>query len=236
MNELIWLDEELWFPHPKQALTDPDGLLAVGGDLSPERIVLAYSKGIFPWFEEGQPILWWSPSYRCLIDLNHLHVSRSLKKHLRRQQYEVKVDCQFEQVIQHCAGRRSYSNGTWITPRMIAAYSQLHKAGVAHSIEVYSGDLLVGGLYGLALGRCFFGESMFSTQTNASKTAFVHLVRALTDWGYRLIDCQLENPHLMSLGCYTVPRKQFLSILEQEAANKLPHPVWLSGKRLHFDW
>ncbi len=236
MSELIWLDDALWFPKPELALTDPDGLLAVGGDLSPERLAFAYAKGIFPWFEARQPILWWSPSVRCLIDHQHLHISRSLRKLLKRQNYEVRVNVNFQQVIEHCAAPRSYSDGTWITTQMQTAYSALHDHGVAHSVEVYFDSALAGGLYGISLGKCFFGESMFSLKPNASKIAFVHLVRTLSEAGYGLIDCQLDNPHLKSLGCYTVPRDRFLTILDQEVNKPYLKSLWHANNRLLFDW
>ncbi len=217
---IVWLDDELWFPPPQLALKEPDGLLCAGGDLSIQRLRLAYASGIFPWYEAGQPILWWSPDPRCLIDRDHLHVSRSLRKHLRKNLSHliITIDQAFDQVIEACAAPRTYSSGTWITPEMIAAYKALHQTGIAHSFELWHGDNLVGGLYGVAIGRAFFGESMFSRQTNASKLVFAWMVLQLTQWEFSLIDCQLPNSHLQSLGAFTIPRAQFLTILEESVA------------------
>jgi len=204
------------FPPIEHALDDPSGLLAAGGDLSPKRLVDAYRKGIFPWFDKDQPILWWSPSPRAVLFPQQLHISRSLHKALRQGNYTVTLDSDFEEVIRACAEPRSYSDGTWITEDMIEAYIRLHELGYAHSVEVRANGLLVGGVYGIALGKVFFGESMFSRQTNASKIAFVHLVKQLQAWGFRLIDCQVENPHLVSLGSTNIDRSEFKSILESQ--------------------
>ncbi|ABC29166.1 leucyl/phenylalanyl-tRNA--protein transferase [Hahella chejuensis KCTC 2396] len=224
MPALPWLDENLWFPHPDSALKDPNGLLCVGGDLHPARLRLAYENGIFPWFSEDQPILWWSPDPRCIIRHEDLHISRSMRRFLRNSGLTYSFDQHFTLVVQACAAPRSYSNETWITRDMLQAYSDLHQIGVAHSIEVWRESELVGGLYGLAIGRCFFGESMFSKETNASKAAFITLVRQLHAWGYRLIDCQVPNPHLLSLGACQISRKEFLSILEIEVRADFSHP------------
>lgn len=203
------------FPPIEHALDDPNGLLAAGGDLTPERLVDAYSKGIFPWFDADQPILWWSPSPRAVLFPDQLHISRSLNKTLRKQRYHVTMDAAFPEVIQACSEPRQYSDGTWITAEMIDAYIHLHELGYAHSVESWEGDHLVGGVYGIALGKIFFGESMFSRQTDASKVAFVHLVNQLKCWGFQLIDCQVENPHLVSLGSTNIPRHQFKAMLQQ---------------------
>lgn len=203
------------FPPIEHALDDPPGLLAAGGDLTPKRLIDAYSKGIFPWFDADQPILWWSPSPRAVLFPDQLHISRSLGKTLRRQRYRVTMDTAFAEVIQACSEPRQYSDGTWITQDMIDAYIHLHELGYAHSVEAWEGDHLVGGVYGIALGKIFFGESMFSRQTDASKVAFVHLVNQLKCWGFQLIDCQVENPHLVGLGSTNISRPQFKALLQQ---------------------
>lgn len=223
------------FPPIEHALDDPNGLLAAGGDLSPERLLDAYSKGIFPWFDKDQPILWWSPSPRAVLFPDQLHISRSLRKTLRKQRYQVTMDTAFTQVIQACAGPRAYSDGTWITDDMIAAYIRLHKLGYAHSVETWEQGNLVGGVYGIALGKLFFGESMFSTATDASKVAFVYLVNQLKAWGYELIDCQVENPHLVSLGSTTIPRTQFKAMLQKYVAPHL-QPVTTNRRKWSLDW
>ncbi|MCH8497584.1 MAG: leucyl/phenylalanyl-tRNA--protein transferase [Marinobacter sp.] len=221
MSTLPWLDPDfLWFPPPDEALRDPDGLLAAGGDLAPERLVLAYRSGIFPWYGENQPILWWSPDPRCVIVPGEEHVSRSLRRTLNQQRFRITSDQAFREVIRRCGSARP--EGTWIIPEMIEAYETLHQQGLAHSFEAWNREgELVGGLYGVALGRCFFGESMFSRETNASKVVFVTLCQQLARWGYRLLDCQVENDHLLTLGAHTIPRTEFLSIL-QENVDQLP--------------
>jgi len=224
MKRLCLLDDDLWFPDPHDALDDPDGLLAVGGDLRTERLQLAYASGIFPWYSDGQPILWWSPDPRCVLFPDHIHISRSLRKTLRQRRFRVTLDQAFPEVIHACAASREETTGTWITDAMESAYNELHQQGLAHSIECWLDDRLVGGLYGLAMGRCFFGESMFSYETDASKVAFVHLAGQLRKWNYEIIDCQVENPHLISLGAESISREQFLSILEKNKdAMPAPH-------------
>ena len=210
-----WLHPlRLEFPPVESALREPDGLLAAGGDLSAERILAAYRQGIFPWFNPDEPILWWSPDPRCVLFPERLHVSRSLRKALRKQAFRVTFDSAFEQVIAACAAPRAYAKGTWISPEMQRAYCRLHWLGHAHSVEVWQGEELVGGLYGLALGGIFFGESMFSNQSNASKIGFVHLVEHLKKWGYALIDCQVYSDHLASLGADEIPRAEFMARLQ----------------------
>lgn len=203
------------FPDVELALREPDGLLAIGGDLSTQRLLQAYRSGIFPWYSEGQPILWWSPDPRTVLFPEELKVSRSLAKTLRRGSYRVTLDQAFAQVVDACAAPRKDQDGTWITPAMKKAYRELHRLGLAHSIESWYQDQLVGGLYGIALGRVFFGESMFSRQTDASKVAFVHLVHWLKDWQYALIDCQVHTPHLASLGARPIARGEFIGLLRQ---------------------
>lgn len=201
------------FPDPGSALSSPDGLLAMGGDLSPERLLAAYRRGIFPWFEAGQPILWWSPDPRAVLTPGAIHVSRSLRRTLRRGRYTVSVDQDFAGVITACAGTRA-GTGTWITADMVEAYTELHRLGHAHSVETWSGDELVGGIYGVALGGAFFGESMFSTSADASKVALVGLGELLEDLGVELIDCQVASGHLARLGARLVARAAFLDQLE----------------------
>ncbi len=215
MRSLHWLvdDDPDWFPATSTALADPDGLLAAGGDLSPARLVAAYRRGIFPWFEDGQPILWWTPDPRFVLSPDRVKVSRSLRKRLREERFEVRVDTAFEAVMRACAAPREGQDGTWITDSMFEAYSELHAIGVAHSVEAWEGDRLVGGLYGLALGRIFFGESMFHRATDASKVAFVTLCDRLVQCGFELIDCQVETAHLASLGAGPVPRREFEACL-----------------------
>lgn len=220
MNENpIWIDPDdttYVFPHPENALTEPDGLLAVGGDLSPNRIINAYLNGIFPWYSHDQPILWWSPNPRAVLFPEKLHISKSLKKTLRKKTFRTTMNQAFEQVIYSCAETpRKDQDGTWITDEMQQAYLHLHQLGFAHSAECWLGDKLVGGLYGLALGQVFFGESMFSHQSNASKIAFVHLLDELKKTDYALIDCQITTDHLLSLGAEEIPRDQFIQLVRQ---------------------
>jgi len=213
---LTWLKRnELVFPPLSKAMREPNGLLAAGGDLSPERLIQAYRHGCFPWFEAGQPILWWSPDPRTVLLPAEVHVSRSLRKVLRQGRFRVTFDHNFAAVIAECAGPRNYTDGTWITDDMQRAYLALHEQGHAHSVEVWDGDALVGGLYGLAMGRLFFGESMFSRADNASKVGFVTLVEHLRQAGFVLIDCQMPTDHLHSLGARSIPREVFAGYLSQ---------------------
>ncbi len=203
------LDENLWFPPTEQA--EDYGLLAVGGDLSPERLLLAYSLGIFPWYNPTEPILWWSPDPRCVLFPSELHISRSLKRFMRKQPFRVSFDENFAGVIYWCRRLRKNldGSGTWITPEMQQAFIRLHQLGFAHSVECWDGEELVGGIYGVCLGRCFFGESMFSRCDNASKVALVHLLRRLEMAGFELLDCQQTNDHLLSLGAREITRREF---------------------------
>lgn len=203
------------FPDVSLALREPDGLLAVGGDLSVERLLAAYRRGIFPWYSEDQPILWWSPDPRSVLFPGKLHVSRSLMKTLRRGKFEVLMDQKFSEVIDACSTPRNDDLGTWITDEMREAYIRLHNAGYAHSVECYFNGNLVGGLYGVAIGKVFFGESMFSRINDASKAAFVYLVRFLEQHQYGIIDCQIRTAHLDRFGAELIPRHKFTEILDQ---------------------
>jgi len=202
-------DPESPFPPTEQALDEPQGLLAIGGDLCPARLINAYRQGIFPWYSQGQPILWWSPAPRCVIVPDQVHVSRRLRRRYNQGRYSVTADQAFAAVIEACAAPRRDQPETWITPDMLAAYKRLHVTGVAHSVEVHSDGELVGGIYGLALGRVFFGESMFSRQVDASKVALVALCRQLHRLGFVLLDCQVSNPHLLRMGAREIPRREF---------------------------
>ena len=203
------------FPPVETALTDPDGLLCVGGDLSPTRLLAAYRRGIFPWFSEGQPILWWSPDPRTVLYPAEFKVSRSLAKTIRNRGFAVSVDRAFAEVMAHCADERLRPEGTWISPQMRAAYQRLHELGLAHSYETWDGGRLVGGLYGVELGQVFFGESMFSLERDASKVALAALVRAMHERNGRLIDCQVASAHLETLGARSIPRRQFVRELAE---------------------
>jgi leucyl/phenylalanyl-tRNA---protein transferase len=204
---------DLRFPPVEQA--SPDGLLAIGGDLQPERLLEAYRHGIFPWYNDDQPILWWSPDPRTVLFPDKLHISRSLKRSLRPGIFNVTLDRCFRDVMQHCAGPRPQypDGGTWITAEMLKAYRRLHELGYAHSVETWQEGQLVGGLYGVALGGAFFAESMFTRTSDASKVALVSLVRQLQAWEFRLMDCQQSSPHIKMLGAEDIPRREFLDHL-----------------------
>lgn len=210
-----WLRPGDPFPPLASALREPNGLLAAGGDLSVPTLLNAYSRGIFPWFGDGDPILWWSPDPRMVLFPDELHVTRSLAKTLRNTRYEVTADRAFDQVINACRTPRDAQDGTWITASMIEAYCELHRAGHAHSIEVWIDGELAGGLYGVALGKAFYGESMFTRIANASKIALVALVRQLQAWHFGIIDCQMRTEHLASFGAREIPRHQFAQILTE---------------------
>ncbi|MBI2961098.1 MAG: leucyl/phenylalanyl-tRNA--protein transferase [Betaproteobacteria bacterium] len=210
-----WLDGESPFPPLAKALRHPNGLLAAGGDLSPQRLLAAYRQGIFPWYSEGDPILWWSPDPRMVLFPEDIKVSRSLAKVLRNRDYEIRFDSAFDEVLAGCAAPRADQPGTWITPEMRAAYNRMHRLGYAHSAETWIEGRLAGGLYGVALGAVFFGESMFSRERDASKIALVALTRHLTAAGFRLIDCQMHTAHLASLGARAVPRRRFSQLLAE---------------------
>ncbi len=199
---------DLSFPPADQAETEPNGLLAVGGDLRPERLLNAYLGGIFPWYDGAGPIYWWSPDPRMVLCLEDFRLSRKMRQLRRRQPFRITLDQAFADVVRHCGDRGEA--GTWVTPEMAAAYCRMHELGYAHSVEVWEGFQLVGGLYGISLGRMFFGESMFSRAGNASKLALDRLVGQLRAWGFEMIDCQVSNTHLLSLGAVEIPRREFL--------------------------
>ncbi len=214
------------FPPLETALDDPDGLLCAGGDLSPARLLEAYRRGIFPWYSEGQPILWWSPDPRAVLFPGEFRISRSLAKSLRNRGYETRMDQAFADVVARCADAGLRPGGTWITPDMQSAYLQLHRLGHAHSIEVWRAGQLVGGLYGVALGRTFFGESMFSSERDASKVALARLVDESVARGVELIDCQVTSPHLESLGVRCIPRARFSSLLSAAIPRDVTDASW----------
>ncbi len=245
MNRICWLDPTQPaqpFPPLAAALREPDGLLAAGGDLSVTRLLNAYRHGIFPWYEEGQPILWWSPDPRAILYPQDLHITRSLRKTLRNRPYSVRFDSCFTAVMRACAAPRNDQHGTWITPDMLNAYAALHEAGHAHSVEVFDVDgRLAGGLYGVAIGQVFFGESMFSRMRDGSKIALVWLACHLAHWGYRVIDCQQATGHMMSMGAQCVPRERFAAMLDRYCAQpghsapwavdpELDVPAWRPGE------
>ena len=221
-----WLQDDDAFPPIEEALESPNGLLCAGGDLSPARLVAAYGHGIFPWFSEGEPILWWSPDPRMVLFPGELKVSRSLRKRVEHGTYELTADTAFRRVMEECARPRSGQSGTWIVPEMIEAYTALHARGLAHSVEAWREGRLVGGLYGVALGRVFFGESMFSRSPDASKVALVELVRRLREKGFRLIDCQQATAHLASLGAREIPRARFARLLQESIQYPLAAEPW----------
>ncbi|GAB3791782.1 leucyl/phenylalanyl-tRNA--protein transferase [Dyella agri] len=206
------------FPDPRAALPEPNGLLAFGGDLSPKRLLAAYGQGIFPWFGEEEPILWWSPDPRCVFRTENMHVNRSLRRQLRGKRWRLSVDRAFEAVIRACAAPRDGHAGTWILPGMIEAYTQLHRLGHAHSVEVWDGERLVGGIYGVAVGQLFCGESMFSAESGGSKLALAALAGLLRQWGWPLIDAQVANAHTLGLGAEELSRERFLHEVAQLAA------------------
>jgi leucyl/phenylalanyl-tRNA---protein transferase len=223
---IFWLtDESNQFPPP--AFASADGLLAIGGDLSPERLLTAYSMGIFPWFSEGEPMAWWSPDPRMVLFPSELKISKSMRPYFNQGKFKVSFDQDFEGVVRNCQQPRGKQYGsTWITDEILAAYSKLHQLGFAHSVEVWQGDEMVGGLYGIALGKCYFGESMFSKASNASKFGLICLVKMLEALDFWLIDCQQETVHLGSLGARSIPRADFLHILEANEAQETLQGQW----------
>ena len=220
------------FPEANDALTDPNGLLAAGGDLSKNWLIAAYRRGIFPWYEDGQPILWWSPDPRLSLVPEQFRISRSLRKLVKKKVYRVSFNQDFIGVINGCRTNVRKSRGTWITNEMVTAYTDLYHSGLAHSVEVWSSRKLVGGLYGVSLGKIFFGESMFSEVDNASKIALLYLTVHLREWGYKLIDCQVDSDHLESLGATKISRSQFLDILEKFITKDEKEGNWYVEDRL----
>ena len=221
-----WLRSGSPFPPLDAALGDPNGLLAAGGDLSPDRLIAAYSHGIFPWYNEAQPILWWSPDPRMVLFLDEFRIPRSLQKTLRQRRFELRADTAFRAVMEACAEPRAGQSGTWISPPVVDAYARLHRMGYAHSVEAWRGDALVGGLYGVAIGRMFFGESMFAREDDASKVALVQLVAILRSKGMPVIDCQQETQHLSRFGARPIPRREFAGWLSRLVNSAQPHVAW----------
>ncbi|WP_271270336.1 leucyl/phenylalanyl-tRNA--protein transferase [Aliamphritea hakodatensis] len=219
-----WLTPDCSFPPIEEALDDPNGLLAAGADLSPERLLNAYRRGIFPWFADDEPILWWSPNPRCVMRPEAIHLSKSLRKRIRRGGFDVSFNNDFAAVINACAQPRPGQPETWITEDIQQAYLNLHHLGHAHSVEVREDGQLIGGLYGIAIGKLFFGESMFSRRTDASKIAYVFFAKQLQKWGYALIDCQVYNDHLASLGAEVIPRTEFKHYLDRYLDIPCTHP------------
>lgn len=217
------------FPSVNLALTEPNGLLAVGGCLSADRLINAYRQGIFPWYSEGEPILWWSPDPRLILRPEMFHLSRRMRRVLRRQEWQFSFDQAFEAVVQACSEPRRYAAGTWLNANMKRAYRDLHRLGVAHSFEVWHESGLVGGVYGVAIGRVFFGESMFHRAANASKAAMAFACACLAYWGYELIDCQVHTPHLASLGAVEIPRQRFTELLRVCCDQRAGRQAWTAG-------
>jgi len=215
MKSIFLIKGDTPFPPVELALSQPNGLLAAGGDLSAERLVDAYRHGIFPWFSEGDPILWWSPNPRMVLFPKEFKISHSLGKILHKNDYEVRFDTAFEDVMRACAAPRKEQAGTWILEEMIEAYCELNRRGYAHSVETWINGELVGGLYGMAIGKMFYGESMFSRRSNASKIALAHLTKQLESWNFGMIDCQMNTPHLASLGAREIPREEFIIRLQE---------------------
>lgn len=229
-TKLYWIAADKYgdeFPPVEEALTDPDGLLAAGGELSLERLLTAYRNGIFPWYDESQPILWWSPNPRTILYPDQIHQSHSLKKSIRKSDLTITFDRAFEQVLRECAAPRSDDNGTWLLPEMIEAYVNLHKNNHAHSIECWHDDLLVGGIYGVSIGQVFFGESMFSRVSNASKICMIKLGELLQEWNYDLFDCQVQSDHLDRMGTKQISRDQFVQILDRSCKETPSENAWV---------
>ena len=228
--DITWLDpsdSDAPFPEINQALIDPEGLLAAGGDLSKTRLLSAYRNGIFPWYEYGQPILWWSPNPRGVLFTEKFKISTSLRRTLRKHSWTVTFDGDFRKTVMACAAPRSYARGTWITNEMLEAYFNLHLAGHAHSIELWDlQERLIGGIYGVQIGKMFYGESMFSFQTNASKVALTYLAMHMHQWGFPLLDCQLPSQHLASLGAESISREEYIKHMTPLCSESLPGFKW----------
>ncbi|HID00559.1 MAG TPA: leucyl/phenylalanyl-tRNA--protein transferase [Piscirickettsiaceae bacterium] len=224
-------EQPIRFPPTHQALSEPNGLLAAGGALTPEWVLAAYRRGIFPWYSPGEPILWWSPDPRCVLPVDQVHISRSLRKTMKKPHWSVRFDTAFAQVIRLCAQTpRRGQDGTWIDQAMVEAYSALHQMGYAHSVEVFWHDELVGGLYGVQIGRMFFGESMFSLRPDASKIALVHLCHQLQQWGFEFIDCQVETAHLRRMGAVLLSRHEFEHALQRLLHVPFAQQKWTDGQ------
>lgn len=237
-GSIVWLSERdspQAFPPVERALSEPDGLLAAGGDLSPPRLLEAYRRGIFPWYSRGQPILWWCPDPRAVLHPDRLKVSRSLAKSIRNRGFETRIDNAFRDVLRYCGSSELRPGGTWLSPEMRAAYLRLHKLGYAHSIETWLDGRLVGGLYGIAIGKVFFGESMFSVERDASKVALHRLCTELVQRQYRVIDCQMATAHLMSLGAELISRGTFIQLLDAHVGDKLDAISWLDADARNGD-
>lgn len=228
--DIIWLDPSdpnISFPNANQALTDPEGLLAAGGDLHANRLLNAYSNAIFPWYEHGQPILWWSPNPRGVLFTEKFKISTSLRRTLRKHDWTVTFDGDFKKTVQACAAPRSYARGTWITNEMLEAYCHLHQIGHAHSIELWDQqERLIGGIYGVLIGKMFYGESMFSFQSNASKVALAYLAMHMHHWGFPLLDCQLPSAHLSSLGAEAISRTEYIKIMTPLCLSRINNFRW----------
>ena len=235
MSGLPWLDpydDDQAFPDPELALDEPDGLLAVGGSLAPRRLLRAYRAGIFPWYSAEQPILWWSPDPRTVLIPEHIKISRSLRKTLKKNIFSVTMDNQFDAVIAACSEPRNGEPGTWITPEISMAYRRLHRLGSAHSVETWHEGKLAGGLYGVVLGRAFFGESMFSRMNDASKVALVALALQLQNWGFGIIDCQMHTAHLIRMGATDISRRRFRTLLDKYCPLPGREGLWQFDKTL----
>jgi leucyl/phenylalanyl-tRNA---protein transferase len=231
-----WLFDRPAFPPVERALREPSGLLAAGGELSPDWLLAAYRHGIFPWYSAGEPILWWSPDPRLVLRPAEIRITRSLRRTLRQGRFEVRLDTAFAEVMAACAAPREPGGGTWITAEMQAAYVRMHELGYAHSVESWSEGRLVGGLYGMALGRVFFGESMFSRATDASKVALAHLARFLEARDYAVIDCQMTTQHLLSMGAREITRAAFSAGLDTWTREGPPPARWPADAAQHIDW
>ncbi|THF62668.1 leucyl/phenylalanyl-tRNA--protein transferase [Pseudothauera rhizosphaerae] len=231
-----WLFDRPAFPPVERALTEPAGLLAAGGELSPDWLLAAYRRGIFPWYSPGEPILWWSPDPRLVLYPREIRITRSLRKTLRRGRFEIRLDTAFTDVMAACAAPREPGGGTWITAEMQAAYGRMHELGFAHSVECWSDGRLAGGLYGMALGRAFFGESMFSRETDASKVALAHLTRFLEAREYAVIDCQMTTQHLLSMGAHEISRAAFCAGLDAWTREGPPPGRWPADAAQNIDW
>ena len=229
-----WLDDWANFPDVASALEEPNGLVAAGGALTPEWLLAAYQRGIFPWFNEDEPILWWSPDPRLVLFPDEIRIHRSLRRVLRQHRFEVRIDSDFPAVVAACAKPREPDSGTWILPAMQVAYCRMFELGYAHSVECWREGRLVGGLYGMALGRVFFGESMFSLETDASKVALVHLARLLAANDFAVIDCQMSTAHLLSMGAQEIPRNEFCAGLKRWVTSTEPHRQWPAAASI--DW